>query len=150
MINGIDFSDLLTEQPESCSGQSSVPSRRQTDACTRWSFSSSAPASTSQRYLEAWWINKNQRIGTAKIECGEMKLENWHFVHHTCVLLLHILQGGPVCIKCPSGGFSRLTPAELAHRVSRFGQTAEQHLLPVGVGWLSQLVLWQEKQNTNK
>lgn len=35
-----------------------------------------------------------------------------------------------------------LTPAELAHRVSRFGQTPKQHLLPVGVGRPCQLKLW--------
>lgn len=46
-----------------------------------------------------------------------------------------------VCIARPSGCVYQLTPAELAHRVSRFGQTAKQHLLPVGVRRLGQLVL---------
>lgn len=50
-------------------------------------------------------------------------------------------------IKCPSGCVCELTPAELAHRVSRFGQTAKQHLLPVGVRRLSQLVLWTTGEN---
>lgn len=69
------------------------------------------------------------------------KKETWHLSQRSCLLLLNIPQGGPVCIMRPSGCVYQLTPAELAHRVSRFGQTAEQHLLPVGVRRLSQLVL---------
>lgn len=55
-----------------------------------------------------------------------------------------------MCIMCPSGCIYQLTPAELAHRVSRFGQTAKQHLLPVGVRRLSQLVLWKTEGETEK
>ncbi len=51
---------------------------------------------------------------------------------------------------CPSGCVYQLTPAELAHRVSRFGQTAKQHLLPVGVRRLGQLVLWKTEGETEK
>lgn len=44
-------------------------------------------------------------------------------------------------LRRPSGCVYQLTPAELAHGVSRLGQTAKQHLLPVGVRRLGQLVL---------
>lgn len=71
----------------------------------------------------------------------QQEKETWHLSQHSCLLLLNIPQGGPACIMCPSGCVYQLTPAELAHRVSRFGQTAKQHLLPVGVRRLSQLVL---------
>lgn len=55
-----------------------------------------------------------------------------------------------MCIMCPIGCVYQLTPAELAHRVSRFGQTAKQHLLPVGVRRFSQLVLWKTEGETEK
>lgn len=51
----------------------------------------------------------------------------------SCLFLLNIPLGGPAWIMCPSGCVYQLTPAELAHRVARFGQAAKQHLLPMGV-----------------
>lgn len=71
----------------------------------------------------------------------QQEKETWHLSQRSCLLLRYIPQGGPACIMYPSGCVYQLTPAELAHRVSRFSQTAKQHLLPVGVRRLSQLVL---------
>jgi len=51
IINVMDFPDLLTAQPESCSGQSSVSSRRHAAAYRHWSSSPLAPASASGHSL---------------------------------------------------------------------------------------------------
>lgn len=147
------LTDLLTAQPGSCSGLSSVSSRRHAAAYRHWSSSSGALASASGHSLVLSQVS-NQFSTTIKhcrkcftnAEVSARKQETWHLSQRSCLLLLNIPQGGPVCVMRPSGCVYQLTPAELAHRVSRFGQTAKQHLLPVGVRRLSQLVLWRDRR----
>lgn len=139
IIRRIDFSDLSIEPPASCSGRSSVSSRRHAVACKHWSSSSLAPASESGRYLDEMVYVDAATSGRKKTCLSSLFFLLW----------LNSVPGGPVSTLCPSRVY-QLTPAELAHRVPRFGQTPKQHLLPVGVRRLSQLVLWRTEGETEK
>lgn len=137
------FSDLLIAQPESCSGQSSVSSRMHAAAYRHWSSSSSAPASMSGRYLalsnKQSIQQKHGGIFSFSKTDGQIRARLGFSVCYCWIRPKEALR-----VLCPSGCVYQLTPAELAHGVSRFSQTAEQHLLPVGIRRLGQLVLWQE------
>ena len=157
IMNGADLPNLLTAQRESCSGQSSASSRRHAAVYRHWSSSSSAPASVSGHFLVLSQVSNQFRTTTKHSRETCLQMQGCQQDRKLGVCL-----GSPVCYcwtypkealvctMCPSGCVCQLTPAELAHRVSRFGQTAKQHLLPVGVGRLSQLVLWQTEGEMEK
>lgn len=65
-MTGSNFSNLSTAQPESCSGQSSVSSRRPAAAYTHWSSSSLAPVSESGHSLVSSQVSNQFNVEEKK------------------------------------------------------------------------------------